>query len=315
MYSVGLTKEITLSIIPTIICILFSAADMSGAQIDVGGDQSSVRLQFTVPQQSEPNAIENGELWLFPSFNTPLEDRWYKLSFGFIIRLREFDNVVETRRVLYWRSTDECIKVNLTKHTKKIASRIKRKNLNETLVTVDVTLHHKEVVLAGRMEEEWQRTCSALISRSSNTSFLVVKYFSDEEESQSDSARKRRTTVEDPVPSVDAKPSGCSLVPFNVNLQEVYGDWIVSPTEPVNVGACSGTCDINSNSKLFSARAIFKDRLINMKDTLPDLPSHDLDVSCVPLTLKPLVFLIHVETTDYYVLVEYPIKATSCGCR
>ena len=287
---------------------------MGGAQIDVDGDESSVTLQFTVPQQREPNAIDKAELWLFPSFNAPLEDRWYKLSLGFVIFLEGFNNPVEAPKNVYLRGRDECIMVDLTRETKIIARKLNKSNLNETLVTVVVGLHHKEEVLNWRPEEEWQQTCSALSLRSSNTSFQVVKYFSDEGKS-SDSARKRRTVVQRQVPAVDAKPSGCSLVPFDIDLQEVYGDWIVSPTEPVNVGACSGICDINSNSKLFSSRAVLKDRLINVKDTLPYLPYHDLDVSCVPLTFDPLVFLIHVETTDYYVLVEYPIKATSCGCR
>ena len=58
-----------------------------------------------------------------------------------------------------------------------------------------------------------------------------------------------------------------------------------------------------------------KDRIRNVKETLGVPSEMNLDVSCVALTFEPLALLIYVNDDDYYALVDFPIKATSCGCR
>ena len=281
-------------------------------------------LHFTVPQQSTSamgnreasRPIAKAELWLFPSFNIPQDGRWYELTLGFVITLEGFNKVreIEVGPVL-WRGSDECIMVDLTRTARYIERRLKSRRLNETLVNVRVTVHHKEEVLHRTpLEKEWQRTCSSLSPRTSNTSFLVVKYFSD----KVDRGRRRRAVVDDQVPTASNYSSSCSLVQYTVKLQSVFGDWVVSPKEPVDVGACFGTCNININPGDFSPRAILKERLRNLRDTaesLLPLSSSHYEISCTEITVDPLVFLIYMEGPDSYVLLEYPVKAKNCGCR
>ena len=289
-------------------------------QTGVGDLSSSVYLHFTVPQlstgangnQETSRPIEKAELWLFPSFNTPSSDasvRWYELTLGFVFDLDGFNKDVDAYVDVLWRDSDECLMVDLTSATRKIARKLKNRDLNETLVTAKVTLHDK-VKLSNRSPslEEWQHTCSYLSPRTSNTSFLVVKYITDEDDSSSN--RRKRAAATEP-PSAGC----CSLIEHTVRLQEVFGDWVVSPTGLVDVGACAGICDVTINRFYFSPRALLKDRLRTLTNTDSLESGLDFEVSCAPLTFDPLILLIHVAATDSYILMDYPVKAKSCGCR
>lgn len=292
---------------------------------------SSIDLHFTVPRQStdsvggqgESPSIYKSELWLFPSFNSPRDDRWYQLTLGFVFRLEGFNRPVEAEvSNILWRGSDQCIMVDLTPQTKIIDRKLKKRDLNETLVHVRVTVHHKEEYHGSPapVVEEWQTTCSSLSSRTTNTSFLVVKYFSDEEAS----SRQRRTVLSDgskvssrrrraapDTPTNSNSTQGCSLTQLKVRLQDALGDWVTSPTDPVDVGVCSGECDIAHSRELFSQRALLKERLRNQ---LP-IPDQQFRVSCIALTVDPVRVLIHDKKVESYFLVNLPIKAKTCGCR
>ena len=295
-------------------------ADTNGGQIGGGGVSSSIDLHFTVPQQTtnaigsqdESRPISKSELWLFPNFNVPKNERWYEVSLGFVFTLEGFNRPVEAEvGNILWRGSDDCIMVDLTPQTKIIDRKLKRRGLNETLVHVRVTVHHREEYHGPTPHvEEWQNTCSSLSHRTTNTSFLVVKYFSDETEVSEDTSRSRRR-VENLPQSNSSLPEFCSLIQFKVRLQEVFGNFITSPTEPVDIGACVGKCDISLTGELFSKRAMLKDRM----RSLPSIPKEHFTVNCVAQTVVPLNVLIHDDREDSYFLVKLPIKANTCGCR
>ena len=281
---------------------------------------SSIDLHFTVPRQSttaigsqdESPPIYKSELWLFPSFNSPRDDRWYQVTLGFVFTLDGFNKRVEAEvRNILWKGSDDCIMVDLTHQTKIIDRKLKKRNLNETLVHVRVTVHHKEEYHGSATPQlkEWQNTCSSLSSRATNTSFLVVKYFSDDVNRSEESKRKRRSVPN--VPTNSSSGQGCSLTQLKVRLQDALGDWVASPTEPVDIGACSGECDIAHSRDLFSQRAILKDRLRNQSP----IPNQEFRVSCIALALDPVKVLIHDKKAASYFLVNFPIKAKTCGCR
>ena len=287
----------------------------------MGDLSSTVNLHFTVPQlstnadgnQETSRPIEKAELWLFPTSNPSSEGQWYKLTLGFVFDLYDFNKNVESQvENVLWRDSDECMMVDLTSATKVIARKLKKRELNETDVTAEVTVRQKVKLpkSASPSVQEWQHTCSFLNARTSNTSFLVVKYISDEVD-DSGRVKKRRAAVKD-------KPSTancCSLITYEVQMQDVFGDWVVSPNGPVDVGACAGVCDVAINRFKFSPRALLKDRLRTMINPHLHAPGYDFGVSCAPLTFDPLILLIHVEAQDSYVLMDFPVKAKTCGCR
>lgn len=327
--------------------IIFSPPriDPNGGRIGGGGVSGSINLHFTVPQQSttaigkeEAKPIAKSELWLFPRFDdVPQDQRWYEISLGFVFTLSGFNKPVETQvDGIRWRGADECIMVDLTTQTKIIDRKLKKRNLNETQVNVRVTVHHREEYHGPiPTEQEWQRTCSSLSSRASNNSFLVVKYFSDERPSTEgrkkrqvaydrpqpiderpsiEGRKKRRVAYDHPQPIEDSSTEGCSLVSYNVSLQEVFGPWVVSPSELVDVGACAGTCSSN-NGNLFTPRSQLKDRLSHSHHSPSVIPNHVFQVNCIAIRSSAMQFLIYMEETNSLVLVNYPIKAKACGCR
>lgn len=318
-------------------------------QIAVGGENSKTTLQFRVPKQQSIDANDvksnqedepqKAELWLFPrigQINEPNDLRWYELRLGFVFDVLKKE--WEDEEIIYWRNSDECIMVDLTAHVQKIHRRLgRKKKKNETLASVKVTVHHKRELLQNipTKPQDWQQICSSeLQNRTSNTSFIVVQYFSNSADSSNESRRKKRTAVNKPlnpsnkIDSVNAhrrraqraaavqRPSeeqGCTNYEYNVNLQEVFGAWVVAPTEEIDVGICYGFCDIGTNPEAFSPRGILRNRLRNMEESL--VPSDHFDVSCTPLTFEPLILLIRMEETDTLILMDFPIKVKSCGCQ
>lgn len=290
------------------------------SETDMSDLSSNVNLHFTVPQlstgangnQETSRPIAKAELWLFPSFDTPSDGRvrWYELTLGFVFNLDGFNKDVETQVDVLWRDSDDCLMVDLTSATRRIAKKLRKKELNETLVIAKVTLHDKlELPNHSPSVEEWHHTCSYLNPRTSNTSFLVVKYISDEDDSSSNRRKRAAVTGE------RTNAGCCSLIEYKVQLQEVFGDWVVSPTGLVDVGACTGFCDDTVNRYDFSPRALLKGRLRTLTNTDSLTPGLNFEVLCAPLTFDPLILLIHVAATDSYVLMDYPVKVKSCGCR
>ena len=282
-------------------------------------------LRFTIPQQSESaiaskeetRAISKSELWLFTNFtNTPRDNRWYQITLGFVFTLEGFNRPVETQvENLLWRGSDECIMVDLTPQTKIIDRKLKKRNLNATVVDVKVTVHHKEEYHGPSTPraQEWQDTCSSLSQRTTNTSFLVLKYFPDDEGEIVEERRKKKRSIVDvpPRPTNSSLATGCSLRELNVRLNEVLGNWIVSPTDEIDVGICAGTCDLVQSRALFSPQAMLMDRLSNMG--LSTVSNYNYKVSCVAVTLTPINVLIRMEAS--YILFNLPIRAHTCGCR
>ena len=294
-------------------------ADTNGGQISAYDEDSTICLNFVVPQhsasgnQDEARSIAKSELWLFPSFNTT-DKRWYQLSMGFVFRLEEFNKPVEAEiSNILWRGSDDCIMVDLTTQTKIIERKLKKRQLNETVVEVTISVTHKELYHGDVHDLDWQQMCSTLTSRTSNTSFIVVKYFSDEERVSQTTQRKRSTTVveDDRIPPRE----GCSLIPHEVRLQDAFGAWVVSPEGPVDVGACSGFCDASTDHHLFTARALLKERLRNLSLAMSPTSSHLFDISCIATEFDPLIFVAHVQERDSYVLLDLPVKAKTCACR
>ena len=278
-------------------------ADVGSGRFDVSTDVDPVKLQFTVPRQQDSGDIVKSELWLFPTLESTQDDGWYEIRLTLFAKMKYLnkEREFETNERIYWRSSDKCVMVVATDLTKKIARRLKRHGINETLIDLTLEIIMIRPLINAPKEAEWQQTCRALSPRSSNNSFLVIKYYSDQESTTT--GRKKRSTVPT---TTSESPSSCSLVPFRVNLTEVFGSWIISPRELVDIKDCKGTCDVVSDYKLFSPRAVLKDRL---KDSI----KYEQKVSCVPTAFEPVAFLIYQE--DYYVLVEYLVSATACGCR
>lgn len=275
----------------------------------------------------ENETPEKAELWMFPRVDEPNNLRWYELRLGFVFNVLKKEWEVE--KTIYWRNTDDCIMVDLTDHVQRINRRLQRKKrLNETLATVRVTVHHKRELLQNIPNVlDWQQTCSSeLKNRTSNTSFIVVQYFSNSAESN---RRKRRAAIT-PSSSVNlhrsraqratevqrpSKERGCTNYTYMVNLQKVFGNWVMAPTEEVDVGICYGFCDVGMNSAAFSLRGVLKNRLRNMENRESIELSDHFEVSCTPLTFEPVILLILMEETDTLVLMDYPIKVKSCGCQ
>ena len=276
-----------------------------GGRFDVDTNSGAVNLHFTVPQQQDSSDIVKSELWLFPSLQAALPSEWYTVRFLLTSTLPSFNRPIETLSEVKWKSSGGCVMVDATVLTKKIARKLKNYKLNETLVYLKVQILSLTPLYNEPKEADWQDICRSLSPRSSNGSFLVVKYYSDQVSSTTSERKKRNALGGNDRSPEDER--GCSLVPFNVNLTEIYGTWVVSPIGLTDIGDCAGDCDVVSNYNLFSSRALLKDRL-------RDHPTHDVQpVTCVPVAFDPLVFLIY--QTDYYVLVEYHVKATKCGCR
>lgn len=297
----------------------------------IGDDVSKIELNFTVPQKSiasdsesrsrrettgaitseeEPRPITRSELWLFPNFDSQREGRWYKIELGFRFKMEKFKRHMAADAIAYWKDTDDCMMVDLTRETKNIDRKLQKKNLTETTINVIVTVHHKEEYHGSiPAVQSGQKTCYPLSNRSSNTSFLVVKYFPDESEESSTVERKRRDTVETPQ-TRNSSSQSCSVREFKVKLQDAFGDWVASPKESVDVGICRGECDIENNQVLFSKRAILKDRLNNL------VQRHSFEVSCTPVSLTSTTILIQEKNLNSsYFLVNWPIKVHACGCR
>lgn len=268
-------------------------------------NSGAVNLHFTVPQQQDSSDIVKSELWLFPSLQAVLPSDWYTVRFLLTSTLPSFNRPIETVSEVKWKSSDGCAMVDATVLTKKIARKLRNYQLNETLVDLKVQIFSITPLYSVLKEEEWQQVCKSLSPRSSNSSFLVVKYYSDQVSSTTSERKKRSTLNDGGRYSEDESP--CSVVPFYVNLTEAYGTWVVSPRGLTDIRACAGACDVASSLHLFSSRALLKDRL-------RDLSKYDVQpVTCVPVAFEPLPFLIY--QVDYYVLVEYQVKATKCGCR
>ena len=307
-------------------------------QIAVGGEGSKTTLQFRVPKQRSTSGNsklpQKAELWLFPRISNEPNARWYEVTLGFVFKL--FNKEWEVEKRIRWRSSDECIMVDLTSSIQRIDKRLqKRKKINETLANVSVTVHHISEFSNNNIpnEQDWQRVCrSELQNRSSNTSFLVVQYFSDSPEGSKEN-RKKRTVTNEALPHSSKRDSvnvrrrkreiaelpsmeqGCSKYTHMVRLQDVFGDWVVAPTEEVDVGLCYGFCKMDSNPEAFTPRGILKNRLHNIGDKDSPVPSDHFAVKCTPLAFEPVIFLIHIEETDSYILIDYPIKVKSCGCQ
>jgi hypothetical protein len=274
-----------------------------------------------VGDQDKSRPIAKSELWLFPNFTeTPRDERWYEITLGFVFTLQGFNRPVEAQvEDILWRGSDECIMVDLTPQAKIIDRKLRKRNLNETIVRVTVTVHHKEEYHGSdRTVKEWQNACSTLSRRTSNSSFLVVKYFSDENSESSTESRVRRRSGEEPQPATNSSaPECCSVREFRVKLQDVYGDWVAAPTEPVDVGICSGVCNVEKHPEHFSPRALLKDRVRNLylESGLSPVPEHHFKLACTPLTTEPIRLLTYVPKAESYVLFMMPIKAKTCSCR
>lgn len=295
----------------TLLATSFKDTHIAGGRMDIGSYTSTVTLLFTVPHQKEIKAIGKSEIWIFPSLETPLEEGWYKLTLALVITMPDFNKPVEADKIVYWHSTDDCIMIDVTGQTKSIARKLSKRSLNETLVTVEVSIIDKLKLIRNLPKKsEWHQTCLALSPRNDDNSFLVVKYYSDKEINESRPASVEKRSIENSNSS-----GGCQPVPFYVNLKVIYGDWIVSPRGEVDIQACSGTCDIVDDYRLFSSRAFLKHRLRNVGNSISVPSKLNLDVSCTPLDFEHLVLLIYVNTGDYYVLVEYPVKVKTCGCQ
>lgn len=312
-------------------------------QIVVGGsgEDSITTLQFRVPKQrstsgsnqNDKKLPQKAELWMFPRISNEPNARWYEVTLGFEFRL--FNKIWEVDEHIRWRSSDECIMVDLTSSIQKIDKRLqRRKKINETLANVTVTVHHITELTSNNIpnEQDWQKICrSELQNRSSNTSFLVVQYFSDSPEGSTENRKKRTATNEALTNSIKRDsvnvhrrrqiaelPSterGCTNYTHMVRLQDVFGDWVVAPTEEVDVGLCYGFCRMDLNIAAFTPRGILKNRLKNVGDKDSTVPSDHFEVKCAPLAFEPVIFLIHMEETDSYILMDYPIKVKSCGCQ
>ena len=277
---------------------------MGSSRFDVSTDVDMVKLQFTVPQKQDSSDIVKSELWLFPTLESKQDDGWYEIRLSLSAKMKSLNKAraFQTNELVYWRSSDKCVMVVATDLTKRIARRLKKRGINETLIDLTLEILMIRPLINAPKEAEWQQTCRALSPRSGNNSFLVIKYYSDKENT-STTGRKKRSTVPT---TTSESPSCCSLVPFRVNLTEAFGSWIISPRELVDIKDCKGNCDVVSDYKLFSPRAVLKDRL---KDSI----KYKQEVSCVPTAFEPVAFLVYQE--NYYVLVEYLVSATACGCR
>lgn len=302
-------------------------------QITVGGEGSQTTLQFRVPKQRSMSGSQNkkepqkAELWMFPRISNEPNGRWYEVELGFDFSL--FNKKWEVKKLIHWRNSDDCIMVDLTSSIQKIDRRLrKKKNINETLANVSVTVNHmKELLNNFPKEQDWQKTCKfELQNRSSNTSFLVAQYFSNSPGSSTENRKKRTATTHSnkrdslnlhrrrrqtvALPSMER---GCTKYTHMVRLQEVFGDWVVTPTEEVDVGLCYGFCNLDNNPEAFTPRGILNNRLKNMVDKNSPVASDHFEVNCTPLAFEPIIFLIHIE--DSYILMDYPIKVKSCGCQ
>lgn len=316
-------------------------------QIVVGGEGSTITLTFRVPKQrsmsdsnqSDKNSKlpQKAELWMFPRISNEPNARWYEVDLGFLFNL--FNKEWEVDERIRWRSSDECIMVDLTPSIQRIDKRLqRRRKINETLANVTVTVHHITELTGNNIpnEQDWQKICrSELQNRSSNTSFLAVQYFSDSPEGSTENRKKRTATnealtntikrdsvnvhrrqiAELPSMKLPSMERGCTNYTHMVRLQEVFGDWVVAPTEEVDVGLCYGFCRMDLNIAAFTPRGILKNRLKNVGDKDSTVPSDHFEVKCAPLAFEPVIFLIHMEETDSYILMDYPIKVKSCGCQ
>ena len=231
-----------------------------------------------------------------------------------------------------WGTREDCVSLNLTDLSKKISKVLQKKNVNESMVTVDIQIG--AVLERSSIPEDSARAvnrdlCSALVQRQSNDSFLIIKNYNEATvprlvRDTSYSGRRRRDvssqeydhqeTHQQPNNVTGATEKAvrtCELVPLVVNLTETYGTFIKAPIL-ADIKDCAGRCALMLDGEVFSKRGALKERL----KLLPGreyLSSYE--PSCTPIRFKPLHLLISLENSTSEVIVQMSdLVADQCKC-
>lgn len=277
-----------------------------------------LQLQFTIPKQRDAEStISKAELWLFPNMQSVPPGKLLKITLVATVTLPHANSPRRQSFSHSWKTDEGCVPLDMTSLTKKISNYLRKRGLTESNVTVqievvqtqqyDLTLTDSNVGL-GR---NYLPICQDLRARTSNTSFLVVKYFDEASRGSTTNgslSSSRYNKREAPSVESKSKVDNCSLTNMVVNLTEAYGQFVVAPISK-DIKDCQGNCQI-TNFDRFSSHALLKERLRWMTGQ----DESELSVSCVPIAFEPLELLIHQES--HFLIVEFPdMIAKECGCR
>lgn len=283
---------------------------------------NTFNILFTIPRQKGATTIQNAELWLFPS-------QQYQATFktGTVIEMTLFvlinlAHAKQPRREameVTWNTDMDCIPLSMTSLSKKISKNLRKRDLERANITVSievVRINSQSSQLTVPINSSYVGICNALSEKTSNTPFLVVKYYSDEPFStyissgsfQPPGSNKQKRDIDHLEVGESNRPSNCSVVPLIVDLTEVYGSFIVKP-QRLDISDCYGSCNVLLNSDSFSHHATILERLKLVKGG--DVKR---EVGCVPIAYKSQDLLIY--QWRYYVLVEFrDMIVTKCACH
>lgn len=289
-------------------------------------NSNTLSLLFTIPKQRDGNMIQKAELWIFPDMTSSLATFQSPVTVAMLATA----HLANSRRprtdsfTFTWKPEEGCIPIDLTQLTLKLARKISSEEQDE--VNVTITLEVLDAFVTGQSTSlvteggcgDLLPACISLQQRTSNTPFLVIKYFTyngeskvagvegegeegEQEEGASDAKRhlpgRRREAPDD---------GNCKLERLLVNLTDIYGDFVVRPLQ-ADIRDCSGTCD-SSQFKLYSSHALVKERMNYFTGDA------GLSVCCSPSEFEPLELLIYQD--GYFLIVEFSdLVATKCSCR
>lgn len=303
-------------------------------------DGNQLILNFVIPNPGDTLGIHETDLWIFPDSSQLQNNRIMDLTFLVVVELAHARNPRREVMNYSWRMDSNCLKLNMTGLSRKIINNLQKKGLEKTNVTVRievVTARDPEVIQnTFDVDEDLREGCSALLNRSSNTAFLVMKYyderhltnqpltddstndegsssqFSRPHKRQSESDTSDSTEVSESLPTLTNTSDpwkGCSIVPLRVNLTKVFGDFIIYPKE-VYIDDCYGSCSTGRNADHFTLHARIKEQ-IKLVEGVDNVQRSE--TCCTPSSYGHGDLLIRKE--NYIAIVAFhDMFVTGCHC-
>ena len=273
-------------------------------------------LEFEIPYQSKTDDYPEVELWLFPDKSRVEPNTVEEITFLVKANVTEVSITRTSQGAVLWDTREDCITLNLTILSKRVYKLMKKKNLNESNVSLVVEITRTRTILTtleyNHIRSLNRNFCSFLSNRITNDSFLVIKNYDEKIEKR----KKRNIKFSDASPNVNEPTiintnNCCNKSNLVVNLAEIYGDFVKGPTN-INIWDCTGECTLASNSNLFSHHATVKERL----KLLPDgevLTNYQ--PRCTPVAFMPLHVLFSVKDKSDVIVQLLDLVVEKCACR
>lgn len=300
-------------------------------------ETNEIQLEFPIPKVSTTGDGPEVELWILPDKSQTPPNKVDKITFRAVADIPQASNPRIHIANLLWNTNQDCVQLNLTSLSRKISKILQKKNLNETIMSLAVS-----IVRVEELEGEFQPNasvnpfhhdlCNSMLQRESNDSFLVIKNYDErgiqdqfsQQPGPPASASAQKSHNNDKVLPMGLSAAGasvsvsrqhadssCGVVPLVVNLTDVYGDFIKAPIV-IDVRDCSGRCTLLHDSSKFSKHGEIKERL----KFLPGGESlSNYEPSCTPIKFQPLQVLIGLQAKSDVIVQMSDLVVDRCACQ